>query len=506
MRRFVFGSSSETGLRGWLIFCLPVFFFLLGSGRASRYDVAHDFSPPDMWALAEGGIYASRDPGRPGKAGRAEIRIDLTFERTKSEQEASMEITLVRPEQEKMLGYTDLDTGESFFCCTKDLLDKKAPGCNEVGKIIYNRPRTLSPLKGGMFTEPLNPEVLTFKKRERVTIFNESMLIHRTGIYQVVFSACDENLGNVSSTGDVAFRNPYGYLPGQLYGSIPFYRVLSVSYAVVTLLWLLVFFIYRRVSLPLHRYMSIALILGLGESIVSAWNYTELNVTGRPVCCPVFPGIVAAAILSVLKTVPSKVLVLLICMGWTIVYASLDRIKRRWVVIYAFTTLVLSFVHQLAVLTSHHETVSLKVFISLPMYVLDFVYMAWVFLELRKTRNYLKDRGATEKNILYRRFKNALLGFVVGILVWGVFGVVNSLRSTTADRWRFVNWKLYWMVGGVPPGGVMWDLMYFLLLLVIILIFFPGEKTSQYVYRPEDDLNVNAALVSGTGRDSDDDP
>eukprot|EP00189_Rhodosorus_marinus_P009969 CAMPEP_0184746202 /NCGR_PEP_ID=MMETSP0315-20130426/8737_1 /TAXON_ID=101924 /ORGANISM="Rhodosorus marinus, Strain UTEX LB 2760" /LENGTH=419 /DNA_ID=CAMNT_0027218631 /DNA_START=337 /DNA_END=1596 /DNA_ORIENTATION=+ len=419
-----------------------------------------------------------------------------------------MEIILVRPEQEKMLGYTDLDTSETFFCCTKDLLGKKIPGCNDIGSIIYNRPRTLKPIpiNGGTFTEPLNPDVLTFKKREKVTIFNESMLIHRTGIYQVMLSACDKNLGDVSATGNVAFRNPYGYLPGQLYGSIPFYRVLSVSYALVTLLWLLVFFIFRRVSLPIHRYVSIALILGLAESIINAWNYTELNVTGRPVCCPIFPGIVASATLSVLKTVPSKVLVLLICMGWTIVYASLDRIKRKWVVIYAFTTFVLSFVHQLSVLTSHHETMSLKVIISLPMYGLDLIYIAWVFLELRKTRNYLKDRGATEKNILYRRFKNALLGFVFGTLVWGVFAVVHSLLSTSADRWRFVNWKLYWMVGGIPPGGVMWDLMYFLLLLVIIFIFFPGEKTSNYVYRPEDDLNVNAALVSGTGHDSDDDP
>lgn len=256
--------------------------------------------------------------------------------------------------------------------------------------------------------------------------------------------------------------------------------------------------ILRRASLhSLHLYMSGVLALGAIEAAVHYFTYDGLNRSGAPICCPLPFGVIAADLISVVKIVPSKILVLLVGMGWGITKESIGE-KRAWIVLYGVVSFALSLLHEMVASQSHNDNVPMfiTVFVSFPLFLLDVILLIWIFLELRHTRDGLRDRGAFAKDKVFRRFKNALRLFLASVLVWLVWAVYVGATSPKASRWRFMHWRTYFLVGGVPPGGVMWDLLFYCLLVLTMILFFPGNQFTELAYRPEDDLSVNVGLTA----------
>lgn len=160
-------------------------------------------------------------------------------------------------------------------------------------------------------------------------------------------------------TGTIAFRNPYGYIPAELYGLLPFqvqhtmlsccavhYHRNTVYYTsfrtelvdvcpcngahyhwcvvltlcrastppsqtarVVAYTFFFVFFVghyytYRDAAIHLHTAFLAVFLFAMVEATLWFASYQSLNITGEPYCCP-FPPIVIASLVLQVRAVPA---------------------------------------------------------------------------------------------------------------------------------------------------------------------------------------------------------
>eukprot|EP00962_Isochrysis_galbana_P050182 scaffold21598_cov107-Isochrysis_galbana.AAC.3 len=73
--------------------------------------------------------------------------------------------------------------------------------------------------------------------------------------------------GTVLLSGRTAWFNPHGYLPAELYAFLPFFKVMTLAYVGLGLVWAGMCFHYRAVLLPLQTYIGGVILLGAAESV-----------------------------------------------------------------------------------------------------------------------------------------------------------------------------------------------------------------------------------------------
>lgn len=160
--------------------------------------------------------------------------------------------------------------------------------------------------------------------------------------HNVAFQLCSpESEGPVAEIdGEVTFKNPYGFIPAELYGFLPFEvcddselvffcvcQLLLVSIGCsnggILFVWcifhislcpssgytsqcgkFLTGFIYcvlwlQESTLPVHKAVMIVFVFALAEATTWFAAYQTINSNGQPYCCPFPPTVVASLILQV---------------------------------------------------------------------------------------------------------------------------------------------------------------------------------------------------------------
>ncbi|ETO34181.1 hypothetical protein RFI_02916, partial [Reticulomyxa filosa] len=63
--------------------------------------------------------------------------------------------------------------------------------------------------------------------------------IEVTAIHVFAMASCRNGLGDVTFEGKSIWMNPYGHLPGDMYGYLPFFGWMSIAYLTVAFIWFL---------------------------------------------------------------------------------------------------------------------------------------------------------------------------------------------------------------------------------------------------------------------------
>ena len=58
-----------------------------------------------------------------------------------------------------------------------------------------------------------------------------------TGIHVFGLANCNDDLGTITFEGKSIWMNPYGHLPGDVYGYLPFYGYMCIGYLVIAIIW-----------------------------------------------------------------------------------------------------------------------------------------------------------------------------------------------------------------------------------------------------------------------------
>ncbi|KAG2691144.1 hypothetical protein I3843_09G217900 [Carya illinoinensis] len=258
------------------------------------------------------------------------------------------------------------------ICCNPSLADS---GSCKLGEVIIqnnvdnpNWPRRIQTSFEG--------------NKEEVTMKNIEVEISSTGMYYLYFMSCDPLLKGTRIKGRTVWRNPDGYLPGKMAPLMTFYGFMSLAYLALGLIWFLRFVQLWKDITQLHYHITAVIALGMCEMAVWYFEYANFNSTGsRPMAITLW----AVTFSSVKKTV-SRLLLLVVSMGYSVVKPTLGGITSKALIlgiIYFIATEALELVEHLGNINDFSGNT--KLFLVLPVAFLDSCFILWIFSSLART-------------------------------------------------------------------------------------------------------------------------
>eukprot|EP00300_Choanocystis_sp_HF-7_P029852 c3770_g1_i1.p1 GENE.c3770_g1_i1~~c3770_g1_i1.p1 ORF type:complete len:322 (+),score=71.21 c3770_g1_i1:612-1577(+) len=270
-------------------------------------------------------------------------------------------------------------------------------------------------------------------------------------------------------TGTISWMNPYGFLPGELYYFIPLFGYLAVAYVVLSVIWVVVCFVNRHQLIQLHHYVTFAICLGILETVTWYFDYRNFNETGLRPITPVIAGVV----ISSFKRTLSRILVLVVCMGYGIMKANLTTWQWRKIGLLGVVSFTFSSIHDV-VLSYGQMTSTLErrgVFFVFPVAAIDSIFFLWILQEISTNITELSERKQIAKLRVYRQFWQLLFAAGVFSVLWALYQIVMTFGSDEDGRWDSL-----WTYEG------MWHIIYFVVLVAVAILWRPNPNTKAYVY------------------------
>ncbi|PWA88108.1 lung seven transmembrane receptor family protein [Artemisia annua] len=418
--------------------------------------------------------------------GKSFIRFEsVTFKRTddsaKIQNEMQSKTGLVEAiifevKDTERIGGNFLKGDSHVFCCTPKLA---ADGSCTVGEVIIKK-------------DDDNPQwpkrIQTFfaGKEAEAKMTPQSIEINKTGMYYLFFMYCDPQLKGTTISGRTVWRNPDGYLSGKMVPLMTFYGVMSLAYLVLGLGWFLRFVQFWKNLMQLHSHISSIIALGMCEMALWYFDYSNLSATGsRP-----FGITVWAVTISAVKKTLSRLLLLVVSMGYGVVRPTLGGVTSKVLIlgaVYFVASEALELVEHLGNINDFSGKT--KLYLVLPVAFLDSWFILWIFSSLSKTLEKLQMRRSIAKLEVYRKFTNALALFVLLSIAWIGYELYFNATDPVSELWR-----IYWII------PAFWSLLAYSLLVVICILWAPSRNPTRYAYGGDtgDDYDEEAiSLTTG---------
>ena len=281
-----------------------------------------------------------------------------------------VEAIIVRVKDRTKIGGSYLNS--EAICCTPDLA--KDGSCKVGEVIIHQEPDKLDgPVRIQTFFEGRNRET---------KMVLETIEINSTGMYYLYFMFCDPELVGTLISGRTVWKNPDGYLPGKMTPLMTFFGLMSLAYIVLGLLWFIRFVRYWKNVIQLHYHITAVIGLGMCEMALWYFEYANFNSTGsRPMGITVW-----AVSFSAVKKTFSRLLLLVVSMGYGVVRPTLGNITSKILLLgvsYFVASEALELVENLGNINDFSGKT--RLFLVLPVALLDACFILWIFSSLSKT-------------------------------------------------------------------------------------------------------------------------
>ncbi|XP_057493219.1 uncharacterized protein LOC130778730 [Actinidia eriantha] len=402
--------------------------------------------------------------------GRSYIRFDnITFWRSKeaaddhSEMEHStglIQVIIFEATDRDNIGGSAYG-GQRSICCTPDLA--KLEGCKQ-GEVIripsatnINWPIVLNVQFNGNYLSTHMDSAVVY--------------ITKTGMYNLFFISCDPKLKGLTMSGETLWKNPDGYLPGRMAPLMNFYVIMSLAYALLSLIWFSQYMRFWKDILQLQHCITVVIALGLFEMTLWYFEYAHFNNTGiRPV------GITSWVVtVGALRRTLSRLLILCVSMGYGVVRPTLGGLTTK-VLLLGVTYFLAS---ELLNITEYVGTINdvsgrARVFLVLPDALLDAFLIIWIFSSLSRTLEQLQAKRSSVKLDIYRKFSNALAVTVIASVAWIGYEVYFKATDPFNEKWQGA-----WMI------TAFWDILAYALLCVICYLWAPSQSSQRYAYSDE---------------------
>ncbi|MBA0779294.1 hypothetical protein Gotri_003561 [Gossypium trilobum] len=351
--------------------------------------------------------------------------------------------------------------GQRAVCCTADIA--KLGVCLE-GEVIY-RPSTENPNWPKVFGISFNGD------DEVATLRSRSIKITKTGMYNLYFIHCDVNLKDLTVEGKTIWKNPNGYLPGRMAPLMNFYGFMSLAFVILGIFWFSQYARFWREIFPLQNCITLVITLGMLEMALWYFDYAEFNESGiRPV------GITMWAVsFGTIKRTVSWIIILMVSMGYGVVRPTLGGLTSKVIMLGATFFLaseVLEVVENVGAVSDLSGKA--RLFLVLPVAILDAFFILWIFTSLSATLNKLQARRMTVKLDIYRKFTNALAVAVIVSVGWICYELYFKLNDVYNEQWQSA-----WII------PAFWQVLSFSLLCVICVLWAPSQNSMRYAYSDE---------------------
>ncbi|KAH9255046.1 hypothetical protein BASA81_006805 [Batrachochytrium salamandrivorans] len=297
-----------------------------------------------------------------------------------------------------------------------------------------------------------------------------------TGYQYVVFVLCSKGNAEleIEVTGQLAFRNPYGFLPARYYGYLPFLGVLASLYLLLLIAFASWSCRFRKTMLRMQWGILVVILMGFVETTTWFLTYVVMNDSGETSCCPWRTDIVFAMFAKNLKQAVSGLLVLAVALGWGVVRPNLTKRTTALVVLLGFFYLSFSIKFDLVrmekISNTNPEGQTESAVWAFPVALCDVVFILSIYFGLVQTSHELAVDHQEEKLKMYTTLSNTLR--LWGIL-WFLFTVFDMCIRIGLLPFP---WSLEFLLWGF------WDVFFLAILVRIALIWRPTETSDRYAY------------------------
>eukprot|EP00947_MAST-08B_sp_MAST-8B-sp1_P003334 g3334.t1 len=383
------------------------------------------------------------------------VRLDLRIVPQKHMAfDAKLEVGVMSADDFSDMGYQLNNLDNPSYCC--DEAGVKADFCKEenIGRLAVPPGAYLHEVVLGKGSSP-EDEV------SKAVFFP----VHETGVYYVVISSCDARQGEFNVVGQSEWRNPFGFLPGEQYGNLPFWTSMLVAYLVLGLAWTCRVLQYRSQVVWVHHWISGVLAVALLEAILSELDYSVFNgggVRSKWLFC-------FSALFMVARKTVARMLIFVVATGWGISQATLKSSTKSslclFAVVYTIAALIKGLVDGI---NQTHEIPAPKHLLEAVVGLLDFGFAIWVWLVLRQAIRHLRSRSQEFKLRLYLAYRRCL---VLIYIAAGLFGLLYLSHLVAEEDMPLYAWGTAWLY---QKG---WDAFFVLVLLIIMWLWMPTEHS-----------------------------
>ncbi|XP_028763243.1 transmembrane protein 87A [Neltuma alba] len=348
--------------------------------------------------------------------------------------------------------------GQRAVCCTGDLA--KLGVCTE-GQVIY-RPSTINSEWPQVYSISFNTN------EEEASLPLRSIQITKTGMYNLYFIHCDLSLKEVAVEGKTVWKNPAGYLPGRMAPLKNFYGFMSLAFVLLGIYWFSQYARFWKEVFPLQNCITLVITLGMFEMALWYFDYAEFNETGvRPTGTTIW-----AVTFGTIKRTVARLIILMVSMGYGVVRPTLGGLTSK-VVMLGSTFFIASEVLELIenVGTISDLSGKARLFLVLPVALLDAFFILWIFTSLSATLNKLQARRMMVKLDMYRKFTNALAVAVIVSVGWICYELYFKSNDVYNEQWQNA-----WII------PAFWQVLSFSLLCVICALWAPSQTSLRYAY------------------------
>jgi len=446
-----------------------MFLLLFNIVFALKHEVPTDI-PPMIFAsyrsLTGMAMYSPEDSpsaGAPGN-GEASITANLKFRRGNTKMQGNLQLLVIPDKDMEAVGAWVDST--NYFCCTSDVLNR-ADGCREESQL--NKLIITDRLKQKGFTDD-NYHMVTFEPDQAEVDVEWTYKVQRTGLDIFVVAVCDPFIGSVTFTGDTEWLNPYGHLPGELYGFLPFYGWMCLVYVGAAVVWFVLNFIYWKELLSIHNYITLVLAMCMLEMATWYGDYMSLNSEGTRFRFPFILGMMT----SVSRRTVARMLVVAVSMGHGIVTPYLESGTKKRILLLGFVYWIFAFLFE--VFIHYHETnevsPQLRLILTPPVAILDGIFWWWIFVSLHKTVIELAAQKQSSKLSLYRNLAFTL-GFALLIaFLFACYQLYYIWGALYLDQWQYM-----WIM---EVG--FWQILYTAVFFIIMSLWRPNSHSKEYAY------------------------
>ncbi|CEG67577.1 hypothetical protein RMATCC62417_03986 [Rhizopus microsporus] len=357
------------------------------------------------------------------------------------------------------LGAYDDEVGETAYVCNRQAVSRKLCKSSQLGQFIMSIP---SDQKN---TTSIYTETLELKGNQTEAALYK---VDKTGYYCVALAAVNQTSSFVEAW--VEWKFPYGELPATDYPKLLLYGVFAFVYLAVGIFWFVQSFRYWRDILPVQHFLSAAIFYLVVEMAFNFGYWEAYNQTGKASY-----GLLAlVALLNAGRTSMSFFMLLIVCMGYSVVKPSLGS-TMRYCIILACTHFACGVVYTLGTMLLSPETAGyLILLVIFPLSITMTIFYVWTLNSITGTIRDLEIRKQHVKVLMYKRLYRLLVFSVFAVVV--IFILNMFAYSTNVDfEWAAKSWKYRWFM----LDGLL-NILYFVVFFVIVVLWRPTSNNARY--------------------------
>jgi hypothetical protein len=359
---------------------------------------------------------------------------------------ASLSIIVFEYKDINVLGVTD-QSGRKRYICDEELINEGLCTNDQIYQFLYkDNVTSLAPIKTDVLTD--------------LGTNDFSYIVSDTGYYCIAAfnPPYEDKLNNFDMI--VNFHNAFGNLPASEIPLLSLYGLLAVVYAVCLCVYLFPIFKHRSELLLLQKYLAAFFIFLTIESILT-WSLYDVKNNNKTYPLPggIQFYIVFVSILNAFKISFSLFLLLIISLGYGIVYLKLPRKLMNGCKILCGIHFILSVgVAWLSYNTLQSQPTAsttdtskasdsfdadswVILLVTIPMTIVFMGLYLWILTSLRNTTQMLEENKQIVKLKMYQKLFRLIFGSVLLLLFAFVISTLlifnDSLTESIEKFWKF---------------------------------------------------------------------